>query len=559
MASQPKAPPDNGDPEISTIQSPPTTIPGILSRLGPGLIIAGSIVGSGELIQTPATGAEAGFKLLWLILIGCVIKVWVQIELGRYTVCSGKTSMEAINNVPGPAIPLGNRHVSWLAWYWLAMFLVSLGQLGGIVGGVGQAMAIAWPITETGRQFNTLTAERAKAKLELGELMARRDGRYQLPPGAKDPSQFAGLEGDALVRKIAAHTGRIAELDELVEKPSLEGPPLKDRVYDDKYYAIAVTIATAIMLVVGKYGFVEVSTTAMVAAFTAMTVATVIMLQGYPAFAISWDDIATGMSFQLPAADPERKVFPLQTALAAFGIIGVGANELIQYPYWCLEKGYARFTGKAEPTDAWVVRAKGWMRVLTWDAWCSLAVYTFATIAFFLLGAAILGRLQLVPKGNDMIRTLSSMYEPVFGSWTVGVFLIGAFAVLYSTFFVATAGHARTCADAVRVFSGAEHDEKKFRWWVTIFSSVLPFISLAVYLLLPDPKALVSASGAMQAGMLPMLAFAAIWFRWKGIDQRVAPSFVTDIFLFLSALGMLVAGGWLGYTNILKLWALLAG
>jgi Mn2+/Fe2+ NRAMP family transporter len=546
-------------PEVSTIQAPPTDILGILSRLGPGLIIAGSIVGSGELIQTPATGAEAGFKLLWLIVIGCIIKVWVQIELGRYTVCSGKTSMEAINGVPGPAIPLRNSRVSWLAWYWLAMFLVSLGQLGGIVGGVGQAMAIAWPMTEDGRQFNTLTGERARLNLELYELLARREGRYVIPEGATDTSKFAGIEGEAMEEKIASHQARIAEINAAVDKSEDGKPPLKDRVYDDKYYAIAVTIATVIMLVVGKYGFVEWSTTTMVAAFTAMTVATVVMLQRYPAFAIGWNDIVTGLSFQLPASDPAKKVFPIQTALAAFGIIGVGANELIQYPYWCLEKGYARFTGPADPSDAWAQRARGWMRVLTWDAWCSLFIYTFATLAFFLLGAAILGRLHLVPKGNDMIRTLSSMYEPVFGSWTVGVFLIGAFAVLYSTFFVATAGHARTCADAIRVFSGTIHNDKTFRWWVVLFSALLPFVSLAVYLIFPDPKALVSASGAMQAGMLPMLAFAAIWFRWRGIDPRVAPSPISDIFLYISAAGMLIAGGWLGYTKGLELVTLLLG
>jgi hypothetical protein len=34
------------------IQTPPHTVGGILSRLGPGLIIAASIVGSGELIAT---------------------------------------------------------------------------------------------------------------------------------------------------------------------------------------------------------------------------------------------------------------------------------------------------------------------------------------------------------------------------------------------------------------------------------------------------------------------------------------------------------------------------
>ena len=77
---------------VSTIEQPPQHMAGILQRLGPGLIIAGSIVGSGELIATTTTGAEAGFYLLWLILIGCVIKVFCQVELGRYTITSGKTT-----------------------------------------------------------------------------------------------------------------------------------------------------------------------------------------------------------------------------------------------------------------------------------------------------------------------------------------------------------------------------------------------------------------------------------------------------------------------------------
>ena len=58
---------------MSELKDPPTTSLGILKQLGPGLIIAGSIVGSGELIATTAVGAEAGFVLLWLIIIGCLI------------------------------------------------------------------------------------------------------------------------------------------------------------------------------------------------------------------------------------------------------------------------------------------------------------------------------------------------------------------------------------------------------------------------------------------------------------------------------------------------------
>ena len=76
----------------SGIRPAPTTFKGILKELGPGLIVAGAVVGSGELIATTATGAEAGFFLLWIILIGCTIKVFAQVEVARYAISTGNTS-----------------------------------------------------------------------------------------------------------------------------------------------------------------------------------------------------------------------------------------------------------------------------------------------------------------------------------------------------------------------------------------------------------------------------------------------------------------------------------
>ena len=81
------------------IRSAPTTKLGILRNIGPGMILAGSIVGSGELIATTRTGAEAGFDFLWLIILGCIIKVFTLIELGRHPISSGKTSLAALNGL----------------------------------------------------------------------------------------------------------------------------------------------------------------------------------------------------------------------------------------------------------------------------------------------------------------------------------------------------------------------------------------------------------------------------------------------------------------------------
>jgi Mn2+/Fe2+ NRAMP family transporter len=328
---------------------------------------------------------------------------------------------------------------------------------------------------------------------------------------------------------------------------------------DVKVWAAITTVATLVLLVTGRYRFIETFVTLLVAAFTFGTVANVIALQAFDDWAGRGRDLVNGLSFHLPPAEERQGLNPLATALATFGIIGVGANELISYPYFCVEKGYARFTGPRDSSAAWADRANGWLRVLRWDAWCSMVVYTLATLAFYFLGAAVLGRIGLVPENDDLIRTLLVMYEPVFGAWALWLFLFGAFAVLYSTFFVANAGHARTVTDAIFVLSGSPDDPWRRGRLVKLFCVILPTIALGVFVLFPNPVQLVLLSGAMQAVMLPMLSATAIYFRYRRCDERVMPGKLWDTALWLSAAGMLVAGGYLVIMQLPKWRALLGG
>jgi Mn2+/Fe2+ NRAMP family transporter len=467
----------------SLCEEPPSKPLAILSRLGPGLIIAASIVGSGELIATTKTGADAGFQLLWLILIGCVIKVFVQVEFGRFAITEGKTSIEGMNLLPGP-----RWRVNWLVWYWILMFVAQLAQLGGIVGGVGQNLAMCFPIS--------------------GDFLASLD---------QDTSLGAAT------------------------------------TMDDIYWSLIVTAVTAVMLFNGRYGLVQNVATTLVVGFTAVTMFNLFALPYVSEVRLSWSDFADGLKFHLPPRQPGIDS-PLATALAAFGIIGVGASELVAYPYWCLEKGYARFTGPREANGGWVGRAAGWLRVMRWDAVCSLLIYTLATVAFYLLGAAVLHPEGLSPSGNQMIRTLTRMYEHVFGAWGEWVFLFGAFAVLYSTFFVAIAGNARIAADCLRLLRLQAADEREQRWWVRAFCAVFPFLSLAIYSVYKHPVQLVLISGMMQAIALPMLGAAAIYFRYRRSDPRLMPGRLWDVCLWLSMLGLCVAGLGAPLAKLLDLW-----
>ena len=616
---------DSRDPN-DPVETPPSTIRGILSKLGPGLIIAGSIVGSGELIATTSTGAKGGFALLWLIIIGCLIKVFVQVELGRYTITTGVTSIKGLSKLPGPRIGKGN----WFIWYWFVMFLFIMGQLGGIVGGVGQAMSISMPITQYGIDHNafreaetvlevtraqhsiTVDAETRKslqrqiieteqasatafAKLNpikdevvpnpehLNMLLtplldpdlslAERCIVEQLLPDTRLRQLVAGMSGNTgadpadnnrlradllrstdgylqadgredLIQEQAAVTAFLQYYTDAVSRPAVH--PSNDH----NWYAAGLTIVTMALLVIGRYSFIQTFSTVMVALFTLVTIANVCGLQTMDsaiAWKIQWTDIKAGLSFGLGPGDWTES---LGFALATFGIIGVGAAELIAYPYWCMEHGYASFTGARSDSKEWADRARGWIRVMKWDAWCSAGVYTFATIAFFLLGAAILNRIELIPAGDDMVRSLSVMYRPVFGPTAQFVFLFGAIAVLYSTFFVASAGNARMLSDVIRTLGWIKDTDASYERCVKWMCGILPLICGITYILGVKPVVAIIMSGLMQSIMLPILGGAAIYFRYKYCDERLKPSRSSDLLLIVSAIGLLIAGGFAAYTQI---------
>src|SRR5215217_2521344 len=84
------------------VAEPPATLFESLKRIGPGIILAASIVGSGELIATTTLGAQVGYTALWVIVLSCFIKPVVQAEMGRYIIASGETGLASFNRVPGP-------------------------------------------------------------------------------------------------------------------------------------------------------------------------------------------------------------------------------------------------------------------------------------------------------------------------------------------------------------------------------------------------------------------------------------------------------------------------
>jgi Mn2+/Fe2+ NRAMP family transporter len=135
------------------------------------------------------------------------------------------------------------------------------------------------------------------------------------------------------------------------------------------------------------------------------------------------------------------------------------------------------------------------------------------------------------------------MYRESFGAGSFYAFLIGAFFVLYSTAFAATASNARLLADGAAVFkvvryANSEHRAKAIKISVV----VLMTLSVIFFMLWEQPVTLVFVGAVAQGIMLPFLAGAALYFRHRRLEPALRPGMIWTLCLWLAAILMAAAG-----------------
>ncbi len=436
------------------VLDPPPGLRKKLKFLGPSLILSASIVGSGELIATTTLGAKAGFVTFWVILVSCLVKVAVQMEMGKHTILSGETAMQAFNKLPGPRI----RGTRWSVWLVLGIMIIKLLQLGGIVGGVAIILNMVFPM-------------------------------------------------------LSVASG-----------------------------AFLVAIVVALMTFKGYYKFIERISIVLIAFFILFTFMALYFLN-FTEYTLMWSDIQTGLTFQLPAA-------AVVVAIGAFGITGVGADEIIHYNYWCLEKGYASYTGPYEDTPEWTKRARGWIRVMHLDALVAMFIYTVVTAAFYLLGAAVLHSQDRIPEGYEMIESLSMMYTESIGPEAKPMFLFGSFMVLFSTLFAALAAWTRQYSDMFGQIGWIDFFQMKQRLRsISILAFVMPLLWASLFVFIKLPVLMVISGGIVGSVLLLLVVFATLHFRYRRTLPAFAPSKLYDIILLISALAI----GWVAVYGLIRL------
>lgn len=300
-------------------------------------------------------------------------------------------------------------------------------------------------------------------------------------------------------------------------------------------WTIIVAFVVISVMLFGFYEVVEKISLVFMGLFTLFTLLALFMVQNTE-FAVSWPDLAEGLSFRLPKGS-------VGFAFAAFGLTGVGGDEILSYNYWCIEKGYARFTGRREDSEVWNNRAKGWIRVMYMDAFLSMIVYTTVTAAFFLLGASILYQRGDLPEGYQMIETLSRIYTESVGPTAKNIFLAGSFVVLFSTLFAALAIRTRVFSDLFGVVGWIDFSHMRTRLrTIRLLAILFPVLWTIAFLLIKLPLLMVTIGGIATFVMLFIVVFAGLRFRFGPGIKAVPPGRIYKVLLIISCMAIFMVG-----------------
>ena len=58
---------------------------------GPGAILVGLSIGAGESVIWPLIAAEYGGSMVWAAALGVFLQLWINFEVGRWTIATGET------------------------------------------------------------------------------------------------------------------------------------------------------------------------------------------------------------------------------------------------------------------------------------------------------------------------------------------------------------------------------------------------------------------------------------------------------------------------------------
>jgi hypothetical protein len=95
---------------------------GWFSAIGPGVIVLGVSIGSGEFLLGPAAFVKYGLSLLWVVGVAALLQTLLNLELMRYTMATGEPILTGFMRT--------RPNSTFWAWFYAAFYFMQMGWPG---------------------------------------------------------------------------------------------------------------------------------------------------------------------------------------------------------------------------------------------------------------------------------------------------------------------------------------------------------------------------------------------------------------------------------------------
>jgi hypothetical protein len=158
-------------------QPPPYTFRNVVRVIGPGAILLGLSLGSGDWILGPAATARWGPEILWICTVSVLLQALLNTEMARYTLATGEPVFAGFMRVaPGPRVwgpvytLLHLAQVGWPGWALAAATALTAAFLGRMPRGEDRAVVLGLGYAIfLGAVAVTLLGARARRTIEWAE------------------------------------------------------------------------------------------------------------------------------------------------------------------------------------------------------------------------------------------------------------------------------------------------------------------------------------------------------------------------------------------------------
>ena len=143
------------DPWVRADLPAPPTPKGLgwLGVVGPGIIVLGGAIGSGEFLLGPAVFVRHGLSLLWVTTVAVLLQTIFNTEVMRYTLATGEPVFTGFMRTRPSS-------TGW-AWVYAALYFLQVGWP-------------AWAATAAGAIFFLFARRLAGTRRRRGDLLHRR-------------------------------------------------------------------------------------------------------------------------------------------------------------------------------------------------------------------------------------------------------------------------------------------------------------------------------------------------------------------------------------------------